>query len=348
MSGSNITLIGVDHSATSLDTVAQLHTRRRDGEAVVSLPAQAGAVRLATCHRLELYLEGPATPQAEPRFRAWLGAEATGREWHKELAGRHLLRVAAGLESAVLGEDQILTQVRQAYRAACEERTAGRLLHRLFHAAFRTGKRVRSETELAVGTRSLAGAAVAALNRALRGLRGKSFLVLGTGEMGAIAARQLSERGAAQVLLCNRTARRAEELASRLDVETRPWEWRQASLSQVDGAVCATGAQAPVVQARWLSEAAASRSRPLAVVDLGVPRNVEPVPVPPGGLVNIDIESLSRRMEEDRRRQTKAVAAAEAIVEDELQDWVAWAEAGRGVPSSEGPSCRVRRGLVAG
>jgi glutamyl-tRNA reductase len=208
------------------------------------------------------------------------------------------------------------------------------------------GKRVRSETELAVGSRSLAGAAVAALSRALGGVRRRSFLVLGTGEMGAIAARQLKERGAAHVLLCNRTARRAEELAARLDVETRPWEWREALLSQVDGVVCATGSKSPILRRQWLRTAIADRSQTLAVADLGVPRNVEPIADPPDGLVSIDIESLSRRMEEDRRRQAKAVTAAEVIVEGELRDWTIWAETGRGASSTSG--CRARRGLAAG
>ena len=340
--------VGVDHASTSLDRIARLHAQKPTAGRPQT--GRFRAVQLATCHRIEQYAEGLTAAQASRAFREWTGEDADAplslREG--EQAARHLLRVAAGLESAVLGEDQILMQVRMAYRNACEAGSAGPLLHRLFHAAFRAGKRVRSETDLAVGSRSLAGAAMSTIGRQLGGLRGKAVLVLGTGEMGAIAARHAVERGAAPVLLCNRTSSRAEALAAEVGAEARPWEWRAALLPHVDAVVCATGAREPVLLGRWLVEAATGRPTPLVVVDLGVPRNVELVAVPPPALTLVDMEHLSRRMEEDRQRQARAVSAAEAIVERELADWLAWTQTREPVSPPGGPTCRERRGLAVG
>jgi len=350
MAGPDIVQVGIDHLGASLDRIAHLHLVKRQADSRPSSPC----VALATCHRLELYLEGVPAGAAPETFRSWAGGGSESQEQIEGLglrlgeeAGRHLLRVASGLESAVLGEDQILQQVRQAYRAACEARCAGPLLHRLFHAAFRAGRRVRGETGLATGCRSLAGAAVAALHRSLGGLHGKSVLVLGAGEMGAVAARQLRERGA-EVLLSNRSPARAAALAARLRLATRPWEWRAALLSQVDGLICATGAAEPVVLRPWLERASRGRSAPLVVVDLGVPRNVETLSAPPEGLQLIDITDLARRMEQDRERQASAVAEAESIVEQELRAWISWAQRRQQGGARSGSGCSAGRDLAVG
>jgi len=350
MAGPDVVQVGVDHLGASLDHIAHLHLVRRQAGSQPSSPC----VALATCHRVELYLEGVPAEAAPHTFRSWAGGGPESQEQIEGLglrlgeeAGRHLLRVASGLESAVLGEDQILQQVRLAYRAACEAGCAGPLLHRLFHAAFRAGRRVRGETGLATGCRSLAGAAVAALHRSLGGLRGKSVLVLGAGEMGAVAARQLRERGA-EVLLCNRSPARAAALAARLGLATRPWEWRAALLSHVDGLICATGAAEPVVLRPWLERASRGRSAPLVVVDLGVPRNVETLSAPAEGLQLIDITDLARRMEQDRERQASAVAEAESIVEQELRGWISWAQRRQQGGARSGSGGSARRDLAVG
>ncbi|MEW6338996.1 MAG: glutamyl-tRNA reductase [Acidobacteriota bacterium] len=349
MSGSaDILQIGLDHRSVPLPLLERLHEGRR-----LSPPAARGAgeVRLATCHRLELYLEGAHPAVALARLSGWLGAsdsdrralEATARVRIGVEAARHLLRVASGLESTVLGEDQILGQVRCAYREACSAATAGRLLHRLFHAAFRAGKRTRTETPLGQGGRSLAGAAVGAIVREIGSLTEVSALVLGTGEMAQCAATRLRERGIGRLMVSSRTRSRADGLAGRLAGEVVPWEWRFAALREVDAAISATSGGVQAITARALVEAAAGRARPLAVVDLAMPRTVEPPFPVPAALRLADVAGLSDDLHADAERRRGAVEAAEAIVEAELCEWLAWADA-RGVEGRAGD--RANRAVV--
>jgi glutamyl-tRNA reductase len=263
----------------------------------------------------------------------WLGLSNAEVEEQKEHlvvredvdAGRHLLRVAAGLESVVLGEDQIQRQVREAYRRACAAREPGALLHRLFHAAFRAGKRVRAETALQPGGRSLAGCGAAFLAQRLDGLAGKAVLVMGAGEMGSLAARKLRDRGVGRLLVTNRTWSRAAALAEQVSGEALPWPWRAAALSRVAGVICACHAPEPVLRGAWLS-AAVSRHGRLVVVDLAVPRGVErPAPIPPG-LLLADLSTLAEKMRRDAERRRAAVEDAGRIVEEELHEWRNWAE----------------------
>jgi len=324
--------VGVDHRRTPLPVLERLHAGRIDALPAIDPPCP-GLVRLATCHRLELYTEGTHLPRAIEIFRTWLGLSRTEVESlyaHLSIredaeAGRHLLRVAAGLESVVLGEDQILGQVRDAYRRACAAREPGALLHRLLHASFRAGKRVRAETALKGGGRSLAACAVSFLARSLDGLAGKVALVLGAGEMGSIAARKLRDRGVGRLVVTNRTWSRAAALAEEVGGEALPWPWRAAALSEVSGVICACHAPEPVLRGAWLN-AAVSRHGQLVVVDLAVPRGVERPAPSPSGLLLADLSTLAEKMRRDTERRHAAVEDAGKIVEEELHEWLDWAQ----------------------
>ena len=320
--------VGVDGRRAPLPVLERLLARR--GERA-STPAEAGTglVGLATCHRLELYTEGLGALRATERFRAWLGLslpELAALHPHLAVredaaAGRHLLRVAAGLESLVLGEDQIIGQVREAYRLSCEAREAGPLLHRLFHAAFRAGKRARSETSLREGARSLAECGVAFLSDRLGGLSDRCVLVLGAGEMGHVAVARLGERGVGRLLVANRTFSRAEALAAEAGGEALPWAWRARALEESDGVICACHANEPVLDGATLAAAA----RPIVVVDLAVPRGVEEPRRRPDGLVLADVEDVARHLPRDAERRRAAEGEAGRIVEEELAGWQSWA-----------------------
>ncbi len=330
--------VGVDYRVVPPATLGSL-CRRADDHARWPSPASArGSVVLRTCHRLELYLEGVDDAVAMSAFREWLGdawpssgvnvAARSGAE-----AGRHLLRVSAGLESAVVGEDQVLSQARSAYREACRRHAPGPALHRLFHAAFRTGKRVRSETALGSGCRSLAGGVVGLLREELADLTERTVLVLGAGEMGSLAARRLRARGVGRLLVCNRSWPRAGALAREVAAEPLPWSWRFRGLTEADAVVCATGAQSPVLEAGRLAEAVRWRRRSLLVVDLAVPANVESPPGDEHRVRVIGMDELVRRLEAHADRRLGAVVVAEGIVEEELERWMDWFR-GRGTDGS--------------
>lgn len=339
--------VGLDHHATPFEVLEMVHARLGSEASAVPSPDECpGAVALVTCHRVELYLEGVRAPRAFELIHEWLGFGGAGpgaRLPHVVLrvggeAGRHLLRVSAGLESAVLGEDQVLGQVRAAYRDACARGMSGPLLHRLFHAAFRVGKRVRTETGLGHGVRSLAGAAIAAMGRELGGLAGAGVLLIGTGEMAQLAAARLADRGVGRLLITSRTPGRAERLAAEVGGTACPWEWRRTALGVVDGVVSATRGEEPVVPGVWLEEATRDRVRPLVVADLGAPRNVETPGSRTQGLRILDLVTLNDDLRSDAVQRVDAVRRAEEIVEAELAVWSEWVRVRReGVVGSGAP-----------
>jgi len=322
-----IVQVGLCHRTASGDELGRLHasreTARPEAAAVRSVP-------VATCHRLELYVEGVTETAAVAAWRDWLGlARGAPRPGglavrRDNAAGRHLLRVAAGLESAVLGEDQVLAQLRAAYRDACAAGTAGPLLHRLFHAAFRAGRRVRSETALAGGSRSLSAAAVNCLDRQLGELPRRRVLVVGCGTMGALAARRLAERHTGEILVANRTWSRAAALAAAVGGRAVPWPWRQAALRECDAVVAAASGEV-ISEAALVAAATVGRLR--LALDLGMPGNIAaPGPLPPG-LALVDLAGLAARLDEAQEARAAAVRSAERIVDEELATWWEWAVA---------------------
>lgn len=330
--------VGVDHHSASSEVLGTLRRRADELCRWPSPEGVEGVVVLETCHRLELYAEGVGDSAALDSFASWLG-DALARSGvsvtvrSQKEAARHLLRVAAGLESAVVGEDQVLGQVRSAYREACRRRAPGPVLHRLFHSAFRAGKRVRSETALGSGRRSLAGSAVALLREELPNLAESTVMVLGAGEMGSLAARRLSDRGTGRLLVCNRSWRRAWELAREVAAEPVPWSWRYRGLAEADAAVCATGAPKPVVDGQRLADAVRWRRRTLLVVDLAVPANVGEPEEGAGSFRLVGMNELVRRLEAQIDMRHEAVAAAAEVVEQELDRLTQWLRRRR----TEGP-----------
>lgn len=346
--------IGIDHRIAPLAALERLHAARpRSASGGFSTKDLGATVPLVTCHRLELYLEGASEEHAREAFARWLGrgggisaALVSGAAVRSDRrAAEHLLRVAAGLESAVLGEDQVLGQVREAYRNAVAAAAPGPLLHRLFHAAFRAGRRVRAETALAGGARSLPAAAIGLLTRRLGGLEGRCFLVVGAGEMGSLTAVRLRDRCAGEIIVTSRTGPRAETLAARVGGRALPWAWRSRLLAEVDGVACATGAAEPVLTAGDLRLAMRKRKRPLVVIDLGVPHDVEiPAEATPG-LDVIDMATIARHLGEGAAARAAAVAEAEGVVAEELEVWWSWLLARS--PGASDPR-RTRRGIAAG
>lgn len=302
---------------------------------------------VATCNRSELYAwhsdaDAVTDPEAvvtalahrwasRPADARSLIATATRR--HGLDAARHLLRVAAGLESQVLGDGQILGQIRGAYRLAAETGAAGPVLHRLFDTALRTGKSVQSETALSLGRNSVGAEAAALAAHRFGNLTHTRVVVAGSGVTGARAARQLVKLGARDVIVVNRTAESAAELAAEVHARSAPYETLHCQIAMADIVVVATGADTPVVHAAALAAArtnCGTAGAPLLVIDLAMPRNVDAAVGKLPGVTVVDLDALHVPIAaaEDARRT--AVPVAQAIIEVELRsfrDWLAAAAA---------------------
>jgi glutamyl-tRNA reductase len=290
-------------------------------------------VIVSTCHRSEIYglVETPESAhEIARRVGEWRGlspAETEEGFFRREgsEAVNHLFRVAAGLDSMALGESEILGQVRQALEIAREAGTSRAVLHRLFESAVAAGKRVRTETEISVHPLSIASIGFELATRVFGDLRDNTALVLGAGETGALFARHAGEAGVRNLLIANRTAARAEELAARLGATPVPWEDVAAQLHTADVVVGATSSPQPVVRRAQVEAAMRRRrGRPMLLLDLAVPADIEPSSREIYNVFAYSLDDLEEVARENRQRRAGEIPAAERIVEEESQKFLVW------------------------
>ncbi len=290
-------------------------------------------VVVSTCLRTEVYAVAHRYHGAVSDIRnflaAWSGAPPEDfagdlYEYFDEAAVAHLFRVSAGLDSAVLGEGEILGQVGDAWASAREEAAAGPVLSILFRHAIEAGKRVRSETAIARGTTSLSQAAVALAGAQLGSLSGLTTLVMGAGEMGEAMAQALAGGlEAGPLLVVNRTWSKATELAARCGGRAVDWNGLPAALTQADVLLASTGSPDVLLESADLEPVMAARAgRPLLIVDIAVPRDVDPAVGDLPGVTLLDMDDLSAFAARalDGRRQE--VPRAEEIVAEEVERYM--------------------------
>lgn len=334
----NLLVVGVSHHTAAMDLLERLSVPSDAcSDVLAELVAQSHvneAALLSTCNRVEVYaavtgfhggLAEIGTVLAE---RA--GFSVTDLAAHLYVhfdidAVRHALRVASGLDSMVVGEAQILGQLREAYGIASERDTAGRMLHELMQQALRVGKRVHAETGIDRAGRSIVTAALAvgAGSGELSAYAGRTALVVGAGSMGALAVSTLTRAGVAQVLVCNRGSERAQRLAALHGAVAVDYAELSATLSSVDVVVCATASPDPVLTGPAVAGAMARRAgRPLLVFDLAVPRDVDPAVADVPGVSLVDIGGLGHaRIDEPSGAERDA---AELIVAAEVEAFLSW------------------------
>jgi glutamyl-tRNA reductase len=279
-------------------------------------------VIVSTCNRVEVYVavsrfHGGAGDAR--RFLADLHGGGLGEfadhlyEYYEERAVRHLFAVAAGVDSMVVGEAQILGQVREAFQAAQAERTVGPVLSSLFAQAIKVGRRARRETGIGAGLASTLTVGLRVVNEHLGGLEGLRVLLVGAGGLARLAGRTLRQAGAAELVVANRTAARGEALAAELRGRCVPLERVEAELAGVDLVVAATAGARPTVTTAAVAGALPRRGggRPLVVLDLGVPRDVESEVRQLPGVVLADLDGLRAVLETDEgpRHQVERVRA---------------------------------------
>lgn len=234
-------------------------------------------------------------------------------------AVRHLFRVASSLDSMVVGEPQILGQVRRAYTLAVETGTAGRVMHRLMHQAFHTAKRVRSETQIANNAVSISYVAVELGRKIFNSLVDSTVLLVGAGEMAELAARHLKSAGASRLLVANRTLETAERLAAEFGGEAVPYESLASSLSKADIVICSTGAPDYVISPEMARAALERRrNRPIFFIDISVPRNIDPQVGGIGNLFLFDVDDMEAVAASNLREREREAERAEAIIETEV------------------------------
>lgn len=292
------------------------------------------AVAISTCNRTELYLVVGDPVEAESRVLAMLSSQASIRP--TELAGaiyshrncdaaRHLYRVTAGLESMIVGENEVQGQVKRAYEAALAQEMTGPLTNRLFTAALEAGKRVRTETGIGERALTLPAVAVALARELLGALGGREVVIIGTGETSELAARALADSGVRAVFVASRRRDRAVSLARRYGGASVSFDELPQELARADIVVSATSSPHLLVGSNELAEVMEQRAfRPMLLIDLAVPRDIDPACAEIEGVSLYDIDDLQAVIARNRRvRQTEA-RTAEGIVEEEIQHFAAW------------------------
>ncbi len=291
------------------------------------------ALILSTCNRVEVYGVAPAPGEARAlAFRHLCQHRGVSPALVEPLlythleedAIRHAFRVASSLDSMMLGEPQILGQVKEAFALAQACATIGPSLHPLFTQAFAVAKRVRNETEIARHAVSVAFAAVELAKKIFAGLARKAVLLVGAGKMGELAARHLVEQGAFPVYVVNRTWARAQELARALSGTALPWDELETALAGVDIVITSTGAAEPVITRAVVQRVTnGRRARPLFFIDIAVPRDVEAGVDSLGGVYRYDIDDLKQVVDANIRERHREAHRAEALVERETGKFIA-------------------------
>ena len=336
-----ILLVGLSHKSAPLEVRESVSFK--SDQILESLPAlrdELGeAVILSTCNRSEIYTvtddhaddiscihnfiaeyHGLPIDRITPHMYSRSGADAV----------RHLFRVSSGLDSMIVGESEILGQVRGALRAATEAKstdTANTACGRLFHAALRAGRRVRLETNIGRNPLSISYAGVRLAQRVLGDLADKRVLLIGAGEAGSLVARALRTVGVGDLMIANRTASKAKELADYLGSRVVPFERLEDSLRVADIAIAATDSPSYVITSAMRESLYRSpHESPLFAFDLAVPRDIDPAVQTDFGVRLFNIEDLSAIAEENMAERQRAAADAESIVNDEVVKFMKWWE----------------------
>lgn len=330
-----IAVVGVNHRT------APLEVRERFAHAPREVPpaleriltaggVMTGGVLLSTCNRTEFYLADPGddAPAAvwsllTERLGDGRDASAYGYLQRDRDAVRHLYRVSSGLDSMILGESQIQGQVREAWEAS--KARAGPVLHRLFQSALLVGARVRSETGVAVGAASAPSAAVSLAAKIFHELAGRSALILGAGDVAEVAAGCLVSEGVRVTLVANRTYDRAKAIADELGARALTLDEAWEHFAAADIVLCSTAAPHAVVTWERVAPAVARRGgRPLCILDLGVPRDVEPAVGQLESVFLYDIDDLQAVAAQTAAERRSEIPAAERIVGEEVDRFWAW------------------------
>jgi glutamyl-tRNA reductase len=334
----NLVFVGWNHRGAPLDLRERLaFTPEQAREAMEGLFSEhilsEGAI-VSTCNRAEIYGvterddDVDALASFFARFHHVDGTllKETALHGRGDATVRHLFRVAAGLDSMVLGEAQILGQIREAHRFASASRSARAVTNRLFMAALECGKKVRSETALGTRPTSIPGIALLLAKRIFESLERQRVLLIGAGEMAELTARLLQDEGVTDLVFCNRSPEKAQALADMVHGRTAPWESRAQAAAEADLVLSATLSPDPILQADALGKALSGKRRrgPLLILDMAVPRDVDPAVDDLPDVYRYDVDALDGVARSNAAARLAEAPKAEQIVEESVKKFVDW------------------------
>ncbi|MBI4483959.1 MAG: glutamyl-tRNA reductase [Acidobacteria bacterium] len=311
------------------------------------------ALILSTCNRVEVLANCPEELDGEALLKQFLYAYHSlappflERHLYSHLndkAVRHIFRVASSLDSMVVGETQILGQVKEAYSLACQAGTVGNYLHSVMNRAFSVAKRARSETGISAFSVSISSVAVELAKKIFGELGGRTLLILGAGKMGELALKHLRSSGVSQVWVTNRTPERAQELAASLEGVAVPFERLQECLRTADIVISSTGAPGFVLTRQDVQKAILDRGRrPIFFIDISVPRNVDPEVHQIENVYYYDIDNLQTVSAANRREREREARLAERLVEEEVKSFASRLKLLNLAPTIAGLRSRIER-----
>ena len=338
--------VGVSHRTAPLDVRERVDFARAGFQSALSALAARNVARemvvVSTCNRAEIYVAADGDAAAEAIvafFSEYHQVSPDSLEQHLYVrrgaeVARHLFRVTAGLDSLVVGEPQIMGQVKAAYTAASEEHYTGTLLNRLFHTAFTAGKRVRSETGLGEGAVSVSFAAISLAKKIFRDMKSLEVLILGGGEMANLTGQHLRAQRVKQIVVTSRTRTTAEALAGDIGAGVVDWEEREQALASADIVITATGAPEAILSRTQVAQVMrARRERPLFIIDIALPRDVEADAGTLDQVFLYNIDDLQGIVQENLAKRTAELAQAEQIVEQETGRFTAWMQSREIIPT---------------
>ena len=334
----HIVLVGLNHKSAPIEVRERLAFRQeRLGSAFARLRQEIGireAAILSTCNRVEIYAGVTEVDGTIPRLQEFLsrhgGVELPGLEpqlysYCDSESVSHLFGVASGIDSMVLGEDEILHQVKQAYELACEHDAAGKLIHALFQRALNTAKTVRSQTGIGRGATSVGSVAVELSQKIFGRLSSSKVLLIGAGKIGEQTLKSLSLRGTRDVRILNRSMERAAALAATCQGTAGTLERLPQDLVETDIVIASTSAPAYLISQADVAQALhARRQRPLCIVDLGVPRNIDPAVAQLDNVYLFDIDDLQGLVNHHHQEREQATLQARTIIEQKAGHFVSW------------------------
>jgi glutamyl-tRNA reductase len=334
----NLILIGMNHKTAPLEIRESLSLACGDSInpliEIMNIPQIKEAIYLSTCNRVEVLAHAVDEESAVEKLKSFifnhgnLSPDDMARclyLYYNHDAVRHLFRVASSIDSMVMGEPQILGQVKDAYRTAVEHNASGIMLNKIIHHAFRTAKRVRTETGIASNAISVSFAAVELAKKIFGNLQGKTILLIGAGEMSELAAKHLLNYGVEKIFITNRTYARAVQMADNFHGTAVDFEKLQEKIHDVDMIISSTGAPGYVIDVSMITASLRRRkNRLLFLIDIAVPRDIDPAVGEIDNVYLYNIDNLQEIVDGNLQIRKKEAEKAEAIIDEEVTNYREW------------------------